>query len=118
MRRSRFVQERSAQWSELDGLLDRAGTKPERLGPAGVLRLGALYRSAAADLGLARRAFPDDPLTERLHARVVRGRQAVYADEPRRFSVVWFFTTGYWRRIRERPPGRSGPRSRPGWWGR
>src|SRR5262245_43766949 len=103
MRLSRFIDERSAAWSELEALLDQAGGRPERLGPAGVLRLGALYRGAAADLGAAQRAFPGDPLTARLHSLVVRGRQAVYADEPRRFSPVWFLTTGYFRRIRERP---------------
>ena len=62
MRRARFVEERSAGWAELEGLLDRAKGRPERLGPDGVRRLGALYRGAAADLGFARRAFPGDPL--------------------------------------------------------
>ncbi len=103
MRRARFEQERCAGWQELDALLRRASGHPERLGPDGVRRLGALYRSAAADLGVARRAFPGDPLTARLHALVVRGRQAVYAEEPRRASVWHFLTRGYWQRIRERP---------------
>jgi uncharacterized membrane protein SpoIIM required for sporulation len=68
-----------------------------------VLRLGSLYRAAAADLGLARRAFPGDPLTARLDALVVRGRQAVYATEPRRATVWHFLSRGYWQRVRERP---------------
>jgi uncharacterized membrane protein SpoIIM required for sporulation len=103
MKRGRFVAERSAGWDELDALLERARGRAERLGPDGVLRLGALYRAAAADLGLARRELPGDPVTARLHGLVVRGRQAVYAHEPRRQSVAEFFATGYWRRVRERP---------------
>lgn len=103
MRRARFLEERGPAWDELDGLLARAKGRPERLGPDGVRRVGALYRAAAADLGLARRVFPGDPLTSRLHALVVRGRQAVYADEARRRSPWEFLATGYWQRVRERP---------------
>ncbi len=103
MRRARFLEERTPAWDELARLLDRAEGRPEKLGPDGVRRVGALYRAAAADLGLARRAFPGDPLTAQLHALVVRGRQAVYADEARRQSPWAFLTTGYWQRIRERP---------------
>ena len=103
MRRARFVAERSADWAELEALLARAKGRPERLGPDGVRRVGALYRAAAADLGLARRAFPGDPLTGQLHGLVLRGRQAVYAPPTRRGSAWHFLTTGYWRRVRERP---------------
>jgi uncharacterized membrane protein SpoIIM required for sporulation len=97
VKRGRFVAERSPDWDELERLLG------ERLDKDGVRRLGPLYRAAAADLAVARRAFPGDPLTARLHALVLRGRQAVYASEPRRASVLHFLTTGYWQRIRERP---------------
>jgi len=103
MSRARFVEERSAEWAELAGLLDAAKGRPERLGPDGVRRLGLLYRAAAADLGLARRAFPADPVTQRLDGLVLRGRQAVYGHEPRRASLWDFVTTGYWQRVRERP---------------
>ncbi len=101
--RSRFLEQRSAEWTELESLLDRAAGKPERLGPDGVRRLGALYRAAAADLGVARRAYGTDPLVDRLHGLVLRGRQAVYTDGGRRTSVWWFLSTGYWQRVRERP---------------
>src|SRR3954467_14490694 len=50
MSREFFQAERANGWSELDGMLRRAGDRPERLGADGVRRLGALYRSAAADL--------------------------------------------------------------------
>src|SRR3954466_10230086 len=98
MTRRRFVDQRAADWSELERLLERRRPRRDEL-----LRLGALYRAAAADLAVARRAFPSDPLTARLHALVLGGRQAVYGSERRGASVLHFLTTGYWQRLRERP---------------
>ena len=45
---------------------------------ADVLRLGARYREAAADLAYARRRFGDDPVTRRLETLVLRARPLVY----------------------------------------
>ena len=84
-------------------LLREAGTKPERLGPAQLRRLGALYRAAAADLAFARRAFPHDPVTRRLERLVIDGRQVVYSDAGPRRSLRAFLSRGYWQRVRERP---------------
>ena len=81
----------------------RVKDKPERLGPSGVRRLGALYRSAAADLAYARRAFPGDPLVGRLEGLVLRARATVYGRVGRRQSVWQFVSRGYWRRLAERP---------------
>jgi uncharacterized membrane protein SpoIIM required for sporulation len=99
----RFAQERQARWSELEALVAQARGRPARLGPDGVLRLGELYRASAADLAVARRRFPGDPVVDRLHDLVRRARQAVYSQERRRLSFVHFVTTGYWQRVRERP---------------
>jgi uncharacterized membrane protein SpoIIM required for sporulation len=99
----RFVEERQPGWTGLEELLRGAGAKPERLGPERLRRLGRLYRAAAADLAFARRAFPHDPVTRRLERLVVDARQAVYADAGARRSLWWFLTTGYWRRVLERP---------------
>jgi uncharacterized membrane protein SpoIIM required for sporulation len=99
----RFEGERSDSWRALEGALARAGDRPERLGADGVLELGALYRSAAADLAYARRRFPGDPVTARLERLVVRARAAVYARASRRGSLAHFYSRGYWRRIAERP---------------
>jgi uncharacterized membrane protein SpoIIM required for sporulation len=99
----RFVKERSAGWDELAGLVREAGTRPQRLGAEKLLRLGARYRAAAADLALARRLFPTDQATRRLERLVTDARQSVYAAEPRRRSLRGFLSTGYWRRVRERP---------------
>jgi len=103
----RFISRRERDWRELDELL-RAGAD-SRLGrrarrdAAAILRLGALYRGAAADLALARRGFPGDSVVARLESLVARARQAVYAEEPRRESLRTFFARSYWVRVRERP---------------
>lgn len=99
-----FVRDREPDWKALDRALDRARGRPERLGPDGVLELGRLYRAAAADLALARRRYPHDPVVARLDALVRRGRVAVYARAGRRRgTLAGFLATGYWRRVRERP---------------
>jgi uncharacterized membrane protein SpoIIM required for sporulation len=81
----------------------RAGKKPESLGAGGGRRLGELYRAAAGDLALARRAFPGDPRVERLAALVGSARHLVYDAPPRRRSVRAFYSRTYWRRVAERP---------------
>jgi uncharacterized membrane protein SpoIIM required for sporulation len=99
----RFTRERTAGWEELAALVRRAGTKPQRLPADSLLQLGRSYRAAAADLALARRLFPGQPITRRLERLVTEARQSVYATEPRRRSLRGFLATGYWLRIRERP---------------
>jgi uncharacterized membrane protein SpoIIM required for sporulation len=99
----RFSEARSPGWRELEALVAEAGRRPERLGPAKALRLGSLYRAAAADLATARRRFPNDPATARLEALVGRARHLVYDSRPRRASLVRFFAQDYWRLIAERP---------------
>ena len=99
----RFLSEREAGWRELESLLDEAGSKAERLPAARLRELGARYRAVAADLAAARRTFPGDPVVARLERLVLRARQVVYADEPGRQSLLHFLTTGYYRRVLERP---------------
>jgi len=98
-----FVGDRAASWSELEGLVGTAGNKPARLGPDGVRRLGALYRATAADLAIARRRFPSDPVVLRLERLVQRSRQTVYDTAPRSETLREYVSHGYWRRVRERP---------------
>ena len=103
MKLDRFVDEREGGWTSLRSLLDAAGAKPERLGPARLRELGSLYRAAAADLAFARRAFPHEPVTRRLERLVIDARQIVYSDAGPRRSLRDFLSHGYWRRVRERP---------------
>jgi uncharacterized membrane protein SpoIIM required for sporulation len=101
MKVERFINEREGDWRELDELL--RSKRRARRGAGEVLRLGALYRGAAADLALARRGHPGDPVVARLETLVARARHAVYAEEPRRGSLRTFYARTYWLRVRERP---------------
>lgn len=103
MTREHFVRDRTPAWGELEELVRKAGRSSRRLGPDGVLRLGTLYRSAAADLALGRARYPGDPAVARLEDLVGRARNLVYAAPPRRLSLLRFVTTGYWQLILERP---------------
>ena len=98
-----FIDERAAGWSELEALVRRAGRRPETLGGAGVLRLGELYRSAAADLAAARRAYPGDPTTRQLEQLVLGARRLVYATTREPTSPMHLFATRYWQSIASRP---------------
>ena len=102
MNLDRFLRERSGEWDELGELVRSAGRRPQKLGPSGVRRLGATYRAAAADLALARRRWPGDPVVVRLEDLVGRARHLVYATERRSVSLRSFLGTGYWRLVRER----------------
>jgi uncharacterized membrane protein SpoIIM required for sporulation len=99
----RFTRDRTAGWEELAALVREAGSRPQRLGSEALLRLGRRYRAAAADLALARRLFPGQPITRRLERLVTEARQSVYATEARRRSIRGFLANGYWQRVRERP---------------
>jgi uncharacterized membrane protein SpoIIM required for sporulation len=101
--REQFVAERSDGWEDLDQLMRRAGRRPSKLAPDEIRRLGTRYRAAAGDLALARRRFPGDPVVARLDALVGRARHLVYDSGPRRGSLREFVTSGFWRRVAERP---------------
>ncbi|MDQ3940627.1 MAG: stage II sporulation protein M [Actinomycetota bacterium] len=103
MNLERFVERGQTAWARLEQLILEARGRPERLGPHGVRELGRLYRSSAADLALARRRWPGDPLTQRLESLVSRTRPLVYDTEVRREGVLTFFVTTYWRLVAERP---------------
>ncbi len=104
MKLNRFVADRQAEWAALDALLDRAGGRPEALGSGGVRELGARYRQAVADLAMARRLFPAEPVTATLERRVLRARQAVYGEAGPTRSPVQFLLRGYWREVRKLGP--------------
>ncbi|MEV4420923.1 stage II sporulation protein M [Patulibacter sp. NPDC049589] len=97
---SRFLADRTPSWDALEALVRRAGSRPERLGADGVLQLGTAYRAAAADLAHARRAYPDDPVVQRLELLVRRARSVVYARSGPRGSAREFFSRDYWRLVR------------------
>lgn len=98
-----FVAGRQAGWDELAALVARANGRIQRLDEGGVRRLGRRYRQAAADLAQARRRFPGDPVTVELDRLVGDARPLLYGSVTERGSLLAFATTGYWRRVRERP---------------
>jgi uncharacterized membrane protein SpoIIM required for sporulation len=98
-----FAAARGPAWDELANLTARARGRSHRLAAGEVLRLGARYREASADLAYARRRFGDDAVTRRVEALVVRARPLVYGNRPRGGSLRAYLAHGYWQAIAERP---------------
>lgn len=98
-----FLAEREPQWDDLETALKRARGRPERLGAQGALDLGRGYRAAVADLALARRRYPGDPVVDRLERLVLAARQAVYGRRRQTGTLLGFATRRYWQLIAERP---------------
>jgi uncharacterized membrane protein SpoIIM required for sporulation len=96
----RFVSLRAEEWAALEALVQRVEGRGERLSPPEVLQLGHLYRSAAADLAVARRRFPGTPGATRLETLVNQGHGLVYGKAGRHDSVRHFVTTRFWQRVR------------------
>ncbi|HEV3213148.1 MAG TPA: stage II sporulation protein M [Acidimicrobiales bacterium] len=100
MNLERFVSTRAAEWRDLDALVRRAAGHPERLATDELVALGEGYRAAAADLSLARRAFPHQPVTEDLERLVASARAVVYSRATRDESVGRYFSSTLWREVR------------------
>jgi uncharacterized membrane protein SpoIIM required for sporulation len=100
MNLERFVSTRAQEWRDLDALVQHAGGRPERLRTDELVALGEGYRAAAADLSLARRAFPHQPVTEDLERLVAAARAAVYSRATRDESAGHYLSTTLWREVR------------------
>ncbi|MCL4442954.1 MAG: stage II sporulation protein M [Actinobacteria bacterium] len=101
MRIDYFINERSARWTELQELMSDCHGKVARLNPSKMLRLGRLYRSVSADLALARREFPDAPLTRQLTLLVARAHGIVYGSSIRQGSFRNFVSRRFWQSVLE-----------------
>ena len=99
----RFLSQRQEPWQELERLVGKAGRRVERLAPDEVFQLGGLYRSAAADLALARRAFPAEPVVAQLERLVAASRGLVYDTPTKRRSLLAFVSRDYWRLVAAKP---------------
>ena len=99
MNLERFLSERADSWSELETLLSQAKGRVGNLQPEQILRLGELYRVAAADLALARRSFPHVSGTERLQGLVIAAHRLVYAKAERTETTADFLGRVLWQRI-------------------
>jgi uncharacterized membrane protein SpoIIM required for sporulation len=100
MKLERFLAERTEAWVELEDLVQKAKGRAGRLQPSEIMRLGELYRVAAADLALARRSFPWAPGTQHLQSLVVRAHALVYSRAGRSETAGEFLGHGMWMRIR------------------
>lgn len=102
MKLNRFIDDRQARWTRLQGLIEAAGKRPERLSVPDIQRLAADYRSTAADLAIARQNFPGHPIVAELERMTLAARTLVYERKSRRESLLNFFAHGYWQLLWER----------------
>src|SRR6202163_3853258 len=106
VRSEEFVARRREDWNHLEDLIAHAGGgRLNSLGPAQVLTMAALYRRATADLALAQRDWPGEPVHRYLNGLVARAHGTVY----RRGGEVWkriraFYTQTLPRTYRESAP--------------
>lgn len=104
MNLNRFVTDRAATWERFERELERSRGRPESLGVSGALALGRDYRAVVADLAVARRRFPGDPVLARLEQLALAGRQAIYGRRRRMAGAIMAFATrGYWRTVAQGP---------------
>ena len=92
---------RKAEWTELDGLLDREPAL-HRLPPASISRLGALYRSLCSDLMRARSAGYETELLVHLDGLAARAHNLLYGARPvRLFALGGFLVRSFPCTLRE-----------------
>ena len=95
-----FLRERAPDWQALDQAL--SGRR--RADAEQALAMGRSYRAAVADLAVARRQFPGDPVVDRLERLVLSGRQAIYTEPERsRGGLRRFAARDYWRLVIGQP---------------
>ena len=102
MNLNRFESGRRDRWSQLEVMVAQAGSRPEKLGVDAVRTMARLYRATAADLAYARLHYPGTPVVGRLEALVTAARFVVYDRPARRQSILYFFSTGYWKHLYDR----------------
>ena len=97
-----FIAERQARWSELENAVKQGRRGRLRSMPASELeRFGLLVRHTSSDLAIARREYPDAPITEYLNALCARAHPLLYRGAPMRLAAIpHFFATGLPRAFR------------------
>ncbi len=100
--RDQFVARRQQRWDELASLTTRSRGSVSRLTGSELKTLGRRYRESSADLAIARRDYPNDPMLANLERIVVPARALIYDRPPRVFTVWQFLSRRYWQRIYER----------------
>lgn len=97
-----FVQQRRENWQQLEGLVEKATTKPRTLTAANLNEMGRLYRIVTSDLALVQRELANRPIAAYLNQLVGRSHVAIYRSEPIRWRTVKrFFTQTFPQLYRE-----------------
>lgn len=101
-----FIAERQARWAELENAVKQGRRGRLRSLPASELeRFGVLLRHASSDLAIARREYPEAPITEYLNTLCARAHPLLYRGAPMRLSAVTrFYATGLPRAFRAASP--------------
>lgn len=108
MNPTQLIEQRYAQWEQLEQLQARARNATAGLAPDEVERLGQLYRHATADLALAQRAFPHHRVTAYLNQLVSRTHVDLYRERPLTWrALVDFYRVGFPRLYRSLLPWTS-----------
>lgn len=97
-----FTARRKETWDALDASL-RQASRDARDDVPMVRWQARAYRQVVADLAYARRRFPGDPVTTHLETLTRTARGHLYRNVTQRASFASFVTTGFWRRVAERP---------------
>ncbi len=91
MNLEQFLRQRKPSWQQLETLLEQGKTNFGKLSEQDIDKLGRLYRTAASDLALAQRDFPDQKVTVYLNQLVGRAHALIYQGEPLRWRQVQAF---------------------------
>src|SRR5437763_1692413 len=86
-----FLATNQASWDRLDGLVRRSSRKVDRLPPAELEELVALYQRTATHLSYARTTYRDPALTATLSSLVARAGAVVYGSRPRTLRALGQF---------------------------
>jgi uncharacterized membrane protein SpoIIM required for sporulation len=97
-----FIQRKRPSWERLTALLNRTGSGLVGLSAEELQELGRLYRQATSDLAVARRDFPQHPVSAYLNGLVGRAHAQVYREKGTRMhSLVTFFTHTFPQKFRQ-----------------
>ena len=80
-----FLQQRRPAWQRTEQLLAALRRSPRGLSAQELEEFGRLYRAATADLALAQRDFPQQPVTHYLNELVGSAHAVLYRGEPLRW---------------------------------
>ena len=83
----RLILRRRDDWARLEALVANRRAQ----GAIDIEELGWRYREASADLAVARRDFPTEPVTRYLNHLVERANRRLYGYKPRGMASVWRF---------------------------